>query len=505
MYEVLPAHGYEVRDEQIFTAYQIAEAFANKKVHLAEAGLGTGKTFAYLLSAIPYARYTKKPVVIACATPALQEQLAGPGGDIHKLGELIGMKIDARMAKDPHQYICDVKVEDNTMDLHGMAEEISEWAKETIHGERSEMPSIPDSIWKHVSWDLSNNNSSDIQKITQFTTLLNDGHTNLEIPFKASSKCINAICKWNEQTLQVIKGTHNNLNPDDQILTINGKSIIDYYNFLSSIIPHENTFLVNSRSCRYPYENYNLLSYNTLNQFAHTNTSSVKFTILRDNKPTEIIEPFSQYDGTLKFVDSFKTNTFYFTSKNVGVLILYSCPYDNNLKKLLFDFFSMVKANHTHKIILDLSQNMGGNSNIIIEFLKYINVDKYKGYHVLERKGNELICLQNRNTPIYNNRFLQYCYTGEIFCNIGNDTFSTSRMFATILKDNNIATLSGEPSGGMPSSYGAPNKFQLDKNSRCRISTRLFLRPNKILDYEQTLVPDISIKGADINSLLHYI
>lgn len=73
LYDILPERGYEVRDEQIFTAFQIADAICDTKVHLAEAGLGTGKTFAYLLSAIPYARFTGKPVVIACATTALQE------------------------------------------------------------------------------------------------------------------------------------------------------------------------------------------------------------------------------------------------------------------------------------------------------------------------------------------------------------------------------------------------------------------------------------------------
>ncbi len=60
LYDILPEHGYEVRDEQIFTAFQIVDAVCSKKVHLAEAGLGTGKTFAYLLSAIPYARFSGK-------------------------------------------------------------------------------------------------------------------------------------------------------------------------------------------------------------------------------------------------------------------------------------------------------------------------------------------------------------------------------------------------------------------------------------------------------------
>lgn len=154
-YDILPEHGYEVREEQIFTAFQFADAFCNKKVHLAEAGLGTGKTFAYLLTAIAFARFTGKPVVIACATTALQEQLAGYEGDIITLSKLLDLEIDARMAKDPHQYICDVKVNDTTEEVSTLSDEISQWINKTKLGERSEIPNIPDRIWKWIGWDES--------------------------------------------------------------------------------------------------------------------------------------------------------------------------------------------------------------------------------------------------------------------------------------------------------------------------------------------------------------
>lgn len=153
LYDILPDYGYEVRDEQIFTAFQIADGFCKSQVHLAEAGLGTGKTIAYLLSAIPYARMTGKPVVIACATAALQEQLMHPEGDCNKLSKLLGLEIDARMAKDPRQYVCDVKVEGYMNEEHINTSEIYQWLNQTKYGERSEMPTIPDKIWKKIAWD----------------------------------------------------------------------------------------------------------------------------------------------------------------------------------------------------------------------------------------------------------------------------------------------------------------------------------------------------------------
>lgn len=153
LYDILPNQGLEERDEQIFTAFQIADAVCDGKVHLAEAGLGTGKTFAYLLSAVPYARFTGKPVVIACATPALQEQLAGSTGDIETLSKLLGLEVDARMAKDSSQYICDVRASENADELGKSSEMVQQWLLKTTLGERSEIPEISDHMWKKICWN----------------------------------------------------------------------------------------------------------------------------------------------------------------------------------------------------------------------------------------------------------------------------------------------------------------------------------------------------------------
>lgn len=73
-YDILPEAGFEVRDEQIYMAYQLERAFAEKRTIFAEAGVGTGKTLVYLLYAVCYARYTRKPAIIACADETLIEQ-----------------------------------------------------------------------------------------------------------------------------------------------------------------------------------------------------------------------------------------------------------------------------------------------------------------------------------------------------------------------------------------------------------------------------------------------
>ena len=48
LYDDLTEKGFECRDEQIYMAFQIEQALKEKKVLFAEAGVGTGKTIAYL-------------------------------------------------------------------------------------------------------------------------------------------------------------------------------------------------------------------------------------------------------------------------------------------------------------------------------------------------------------------------------------------------------------------------------------------------------------------------
>ena len=74
-----------------------------------EAGTGTGKTIAYLLSALPLARLMGKQVVIATGTVALQEQLVNK--DIPLLLESTGWDYSVSLVKGRGRYLCPLKLE----------------------------------------------------------------------------------------------------------------------------------------------------------------------------------------------------------------------------------------------------------------------------------------------------------------------------------------------------------------------------------------------------------
>lgn len=165
-YEILPEAGFEVRDEQIYMAFQLERAFAEKQTIFAEAGVGTGKTLVYLLYAICYARYTRKPAIIACADESLIEQLVKAEGDVAKLARHLNLTIDARLGKSPDQYLClnkldTARVQDAAAELfQGMYEELPEFvnhpeALQTFYpyGDRKQYANLSDDQWRQIGWD----------------------------------------------------------------------------------------------------------------------------------------------------------------------------------------------------------------------------------------------------------------------------------------------------------------------------------------------------------------
>ena len=163
-YDELPEKGYDLRDEQIFMAFQIEKALKEKSVMFAEAGVGTGKTLAYLLPAIAYARYTGKPALISCADETLIEQLVKEGGDIDRLNDLFDLNLDVRLAKSRDQYLCLQRLEgakkrsdDDFLD--DIESRLPEFVNKTFsmqntypYGERSSYPEITDEQWQQVNY-----------------------------------------------------------------------------------------------------------------------------------------------------------------------------------------------------------------------------------------------------------------------------------------------------------------------------------------------------------------
>lgn len=96
-------YSLEYRDGQYDMSCQIIDTLMKERHLLVEAGVGIGKTFAYLLPIIYVNKFFKWPIFIATTTIALQDQLKA---DIEKICKFISVNADVILIKGQNHYVC---------------------------------------------------------------------------------------------------------------------------------------------------------------------------------------------------------------------------------------------------------------------------------------------------------------------------------------------------------------------------------------------------------------
>lgn len=151
--------GFVARPAQIQLASAIAQAIAEKSTLVAEAGTGTGKTFAYLLPAL----LNGKKALISTATKTLQDQLIQK--DLPLLIRALGISVRIQNLKGRANYLCRYRLvlhaEEGRFVSPQIAHEIlaiREKLPKLLEGERSELPEISEDspVWPYVSSTVDN-------------------------------------------------------------------------------------------------------------------------------------------------------------------------------------------------------------------------------------------------------------------------------------------------------------------------------------------------------------
>ena len=116
--EILPRHGMAVREEQIALCHEVLDTLYNKEISLCEAGVGIGKTLAYLVACILWQMHRpsqlKMPVVISTSSVALQDAILNeylPDLSAILLTEgIITAPITAVVRKGKERFVCDARL-----------------------------------------------------------------------------------------------------------------------------------------------------------------------------------------------------------------------------------------------------------------------------------------------------------------------------------------------------------------------------------------------------------
>lgn len=133
------------RDAQLRLTTAIADAFENRDVLVAEAGTGTGKTFAYLVPALLSGLKT----IVSTGTRALQDQLYHR--DLPRVRDALGVGLKSALLKGRANYLCRYRLEQTKGEPRFTSREqvdqfqrIVAWAGRTQFGDMAELAALPD-------------------------------------------------------------------------------------------------------------------------------------------------------------------------------------------------------------------------------------------------------------------------------------------------------------------------------------------------------------------------
>ena len=161
---IFSAHGllaqtipdYRPRPQQQEMAQTIAQVIANQEILVAEAGTGTGKTFAYLVPAL----LSGGKVVLSTGTKTLQDQLFLR--DIPTIRAALKVPATIALLKGRANYICHYHLERtlasdqvhfaNRDDVRYLRM-IERYAQRSSHGDKGGLDQVPEhaSIWQYVT------------------------------------------------------------------------------------------------------------------------------------------------------------------------------------------------------------------------------------------------------------------------------------------------------------------------------------------------------------------
>jgi len=189
---------------------------------------------------------------------------------------------------------------------------------------------------------------------------------------------------------------------------------------------------------------------------------------------------------------------------SLGIFTLNRCEMSQEYTDRLSEFFSAVRDNNIGNIAVDLRSNGGGTTEVINEFLRYINISDYKLFGGTDiRIGGNLISYRDEITP---NKHVENAFDGRVYVLTSQYTFSSAMDFAMVIHDNGIGKVIGEIPGNMPTAYGDKLGFQLPESKLVlSVSYKKFYRVD-INKSEEPLIPDCTVNADEaLEKLVEYI
>ncbi|MEI6115684.1 MAG: ATP-dependent DNA helicase [Burkholderiales bacterium] len=149
------SEGYRVRPSQVELARAVEQTIESGGTLVAEAGTGTGKTWAYLVPAL----LGSGKVLVSTGTRTLQDQLFGR--DLPRVREALGVPASIALLKGRANYVCHYhldRLQGDDRALKARAEiqqlrQLQSFARDSSTGDKADLPTVPEEadIWQRVT------------------------------------------------------------------------------------------------------------------------------------------------------------------------------------------------------------------------------------------------------------------------------------------------------------------------------------------------------------------
>lgn len=147
--------GYRMRTQQLELALEVARTLAEGGTLVAEAGTGTGKTYAYLVPALLHGG----KILVSTGTKPLQDQLFAR--DLPQVVKALRVPASVALLKGRGNYVCHLLLERLQEDERALAgrhevaqlRNIVRFARSSRTGDRADLPEVPETapIWQRVT------------------------------------------------------------------------------------------------------------------------------------------------------------------------------------------------------------------------------------------------------------------------------------------------------------------------------------------------------------------
>lgn len=230
-----------------------------------------------------------------------------------------------------------------------------------------------------------------------------------------------------------------------------------------------------------------------------------------------------------------KNYTFKILEDNIGLLTYNSCTNYKAFKKFLAKTFQTIDHNNCTKLIIDITQNSGGDSSLNDLLLSYLTVKPYAQssgrYWKVSQQAKDAYAANKAYKRIFGKKFMQtymntpnqevipslenefvyptkpkHYFKGKICFLISANTFSSANFLADAVKTYQIAPLIGTATGEYTNDFGEQLYFTLpNSESTVFISSTFDIGANGDETTLEPVYPDIEVQHDLINYAIDWI